>query len=249
VDHQRPDELAELQRRAYGRGSDIERDPGALARLSALEARVRPAPGTARPDAAAPGNAITEDAAPDDAAPPADASADEVSEPLGHAPPRRSRRRSLLLLAALAATAAVAVGATLLATAGDGQPGREVAVLPLSNGTDLPGWEGLGFDGSVTTEDFGGLTVVRQSLPADTGLTVVRQRRSSSAGSCLSIVRTADPQDGLFFQGCTAGAFPAVAQFTVTSAAPEALRERFPIGTSLRFALEGDEIRVRSDAR
>ncbi|PPH61799.1 spermidine/putrescine ABC transporter permease, partial [Rathayibacter sp. AY1D7] len=55
-------------------------------------------------------------------------------------------------------------------------------------------------------------------------------------------------QDGLFFQGCTAGAFPAVAQFTVTSAAPEALRERFPIGTSLRFALEGDEIRVRSDA-
>ncbi|PPI24005.1 hypothetical protein C5D34_10720 [Rathayibacter sp. AY1B1] len=249
MDDQRPDELAELQRRAYGRGSDIERDPGALARLSALEARVRPAPGTARPDAAAPGNGITEDAAPDDAAPPADASADEASEPLGHAPPRRSRRRSLLLLAALAATAAVAVGASLLATAGDGQPGREVAVLPLSNGTDLPGWEGLGFDGSVTTEDFGGLTVVRQSLPADTGLTVVRQRRSASAGSCLSIVRTADPQDGLFFQGCTAGAFPAVAQFTVTSAAPEALRERFPIGTSLRFALEGDEIRVRSDAR
>lgn len=34
----------------------------------------------------------------------------------------------------------------------------------------------------------------------------------------------------------------------MTSAAPEALRERFPIGTSLRFALEGDEIPVRSDA-
>lgn len=246
MDDQRPDELAELQRRAYGRGSDIERDPGALARLSALEARVRPALGTALPGAVVP--ADSGDAAPEDAAPPADASADEASDPLGHVPPRRSRRRGLLLLAALAATAAVAAGATLLATAEDGQPGREVAVLPLSNGTDLPGWEGLGFDGSVTTEDFGGLTVVRQSLPADTGLTVVRQRRSSSAGSCLSIVRTAEPQDGLFFQGCTAGAFPAVAQFTVTSAAPEALRERFPIGTSLRFALEGDEIRVRSDA-
>lgn len=95
-------------------------------------------------------------------------------------------------------------------------------MLPLSNGTDLPGWEGLEFDGSVTTEDFGGLTVVRQSRPADTGLTVVRQRRSASDGSCLYIVRTAEPQDGLFFQGCTAGVFPAVAQFTVTSTAPEA---------------------------
>ncbi|QHC74875.1 hypothetical protein [Rathayibacter sp. VKM Ac-2805] len=238
MDDQRPDELAELQRRAYGRGSDIERDPGALARLAALEARADSAPDAVQPD----------EAAPEETALPADAPADDASDPLDHVPPCRSRRRGLLLLAALAATAAVAAGATLLATAEDGQPGREVAVLPLSNGTDLPGWEGLEFDGSVTTEDFGGLTVVRQSRPADTGLTVVRQRRSASDGSCLYIVRTAEPQDGLFFQGCTAGVFPAVAQFTVTSTAPEALRERFAVGTSLRFTLEGDEIRVRSDA-
>ncbi|WP_258067892.1 hypothetical protein [Rathayibacter sp. AY1B5] len=36
-------------------------------------------------------------------------------------------------------------------------------------------------------------------------------------------------------------------RFTVTSAAPDALRERFAVGTSLRFVLEGDEIHVRSD--
>lgn len=47
--------------------------------------------------------------------------------------------------------------------------------------------------------------------------------------------------------GCSAGAFPAVTRFTVTSAAPDALRERFAVGTSLRFVLEGDEIHVRSD--
>ncbi|AND17890.1 hypothetical protein C5C18_01445 [Rathayibacter tritici] len=230
-DHAR-DELAELRRRAYGRRPDIDRDPLARARLVALEAGAPSA---------------TDEPAPPVAATPALEQPDS-GDPEHPPAPRSARARSVLGRAtALLLTAAVAVGATLLVTRTPEPPGREVAVLPLTNGTDIPGWEGLGFDGSVTTDDFGGLTVVRQSRPADTGLTVVRQRRSPSAGSCLYIVRTVDPQDGPFFQGCTAGAFPAVAQFTVTSEASEQLREEYPVGTALRFTLEGNEVHVRAD--
>ncbi|AZZ50215.1 hypothetical protein C5E02_13985 [Rathayibacter rathayi] len=227
MDDRGRDELAELRRRAYGRRPDIDRDPLARARLVALEAGARP---------------VAHEAAPPDVAAPAVEQPDSEHTPA----PRSARARTVLgWTTALLLTAAVA--ATLFVTRAPEPPGREIAVLPLTNGTDIPGWEGLGFDGSVTTEDFGGLTVVRQSRPGDAGLTVVRQRRSPSTGSCLYIVRTVDPQDGPFFQGCTAGAFPAVAQFTVTSDAPEALRERFPVGTGLRFSLEGDEVRVRAD--
>ncbi len=51
LDAQLRDELATLRKRAYGRHADISRDPAAMARLSELEARVRPAmPAAASPD-------------------------------------------------------------------------------------------------------------------------------------------------------------------------------------------------------
>lgn len=226
------DELAELRRRAYGRRPDIERDPGALARLHDLEARQRrvaneptpPLPNRDEPARAA------EDAVdpPEDAVPPPEAA---LSARASGAP----RRHLLLQLVALAATAALAVGATLLVTRASEPPGREAAVLPLTSGTDIPGWEDLGFEGALTTEDFDGLTVVKQHSGRD-------------GGSCLYIVRTVDPREGPFHSGCTANSFPAIAQFTVSDASPEALRDQFPVGTALQFVLRGEEVHVVSDA-
>lgn len=223
------DELAELQRRAYGRRSDIERDPGALARLHDLEARERrvanePAPPLPTGDEPALGDTI---APPEDADVPSAAPSARASG----AP----RTRLLLQLAALAATAALAVGATLAVTRASEPPGSEAAVLTLTSGTDIPGWEDLGFEGSLTTEDFNGLTLVKQ-------------RSGGDGGSCLYVVRTVDPREGPFHSGCTANSFPAIAQFTVSSSSPEALRQHFPVGTALQFILRGEEVHVVSDA-
>ncbi|AZZ56430.1 hypothetical protein [Rathayibacter iranicus] len=219
------DELAELQRRAYGRRSDIERDPGALARLHHLEARERRGANEPAP------SLLTRDeptlAQEDAVAPPED-----MPSAGGSGAPKR---RLLLHLAALAATAALAVGATLVVTSAAEPPGRETAVLPLTSGTDIPGWEDLGFEGSLTTEDFDGLTVVKQ-------------RSGGDGGACLYVVRTVDPREGPFHSGCTANSFPAIAQFTVSSVSPEALQERFPVGSALQFILRGEEVHVVSDA-
>lgn len=233
------DELAELQRRAYGRRPDIERDPGALARLHDLEARERrvaneptpPLPNRDEPARAA-GDA---DDPPEATVPPPEATVPPPEAALSARASGAPRRRLLLQLVALAATAALAVGATLLVTRASEPPGREAAVLPLTSGTDIPGWEDLGFEGALTTEDFDGLTVVKQHSGRD-------------GGSCLYIVRTVDPREGPFHSGCTANSFPAIAQFTVSDASPEALREHFPVGTALQFVLRGEEVHVVSDA-
>lgn len=47
--------------------------------------------------------------------------------------------------------------------------------------------------------------------------------------------------------GCSAGGVPASLQFTVDAGHPEALRKRFPEGTSLKFTMRGDTVEVRAD--
>jgi hypothetical protein len=80
-------------------------------------------------------------------------------------------------------------------------------------------------------EDFHGLTVV--VMPQSFG--------DAGSQSCLYVLTSAD---GFGAGSCAAGAFPATASLEVVRQSPRALRERFPLGTSLQFVLDGSEVEV-----
>lgn len=52
---------------------------------------------------------------------------------------------------------------------------------------------------------------------------------------------------GQLYSGCSVGAFPATAEFTVHDLSPSELRSTYPVGTSLQFVLDGDEVVVFAD--
>ncbi|SMH28274.1 hypothetical protein SAMN06295885_0124 [Rathayibacter oskolensis] len=228
MDDPQRDELAELRRRAYGRSPDITEDPGALARLHALEAR---SPGT-RP-VAPPHAPATPDVLLDGSTP-------EAADPAAP-PPARVTRIALLwaasLLVTAVVTALVTAGATLWA---GGSSDREVAILRLSDTGELPGWVNSGTADSLTSEDFYGLRVLKQPSGAD-------------GGSCISVLQASGEGDGAYsgvaYSGCTAGTYAATAQLTVSPALPTRLREAFSDGTGLRFVLEGETVHVRTGSR
>lgn len=80
-------------------------------------------------------------------------------------------------------------------------------------------------------EDFHGLTVV--VMPQTFG--------DAGSQSCLYVLTSAD---GFGAGSCAAGAFPATASLEVVRQSPRALRERFPLGTSLQFVLDGEQVQV-----
>lgn len=260
------DELRSLRERAYGPGADIHDDPVALARLSELEAAAEREAAVER-DAAHPADAHPADPHPEGADPepiPEDAdpdpiasekqgaaasvpSAAEAGEP-GAAEPRGRRgtrlpRRIAWLWAGSVVLALIAGAALALAAAS--WSGERAAVLAE---TDISDWPELSFgepeEGSRIFEDYFGLTpvVVPDALGSDT------QQRVP----CMFVVILSDYDGGdppgtaatTVTAGCAYGAFPPVASFTVTDASPEALREQLPVGTSVRFTIEGDEAHV-----
>ncbi|QHC58866.1 hypothetical protein [Rathayibacter sp. VKM Ac-2760] len=142
MDESERSELADLRRRAYGRGGEEGRgaeaglDAPARARLRLLEERAATG-GQARP---------------------------VVVDPVPRRAAARIGRRAVVLWAAslVLTAAAVLAAASWFSSAAD----ADVAVLPL-NATQR--WAGSGFAEAVATDDFSGLTVVRSEGggPAD----------------------------------------------------------------------------------
>lgn len=142
--------------------------------------------------------------------------------------------------AAFALVVGVVVGVTAATWAGE-----KTAVLAEA---DISDWPSLSFgeaeEGSRIFEDYLGMTpvIVPNALGSD------NQERVP----CMFVVILSDYDGGdppgtaatTVTAGCAAGAFPPVASFTVTDASPAALREQLPVGTSVRFAIDGDEAHV-----
>ena len=262
------DELRALRERAYGPGADIHDDPVALARLDELERSVsaeRPrAVGTSH-DQTHPGEDDARTAADgafddgragpsddpvdprDDAvrssgepAPPTDPSPTDPSptEPATGRPASRLSRRTKGIWAASVVVALIAGAALTMATtaAADGR----VAVLAEADPDEWPvDFFGEPQEGSRVFEEFLGLRV----------LMVPNAWGSTRYGiNCVFVTKVGDSEAGspgdLITTGCGEGRYPPSAAFPVTDASPDALRERFPIGTSLRVVLQGSQVEV-----
>lgn len=245
------DELERLRARAYGPDADIAGDPDALRRLAELEARQReaepePAPAKSPADEGDPPADEADETRPDAARP------DETGEPAAPerdaAPSPRGIGRwlpglwavSLLLVAAIAAAMTFTTTTALLRPVPTGET-RQIATIELGSDFLAPRYLGL----EQRTESRGhrnwyGLTilVVRGTWYGDT------------EDECLVIMREADVDpnsdslSGPLFTGCGAGVLPAVLQLRVNDAMPDELREEFPVGTGLRFVLDGARVGV-----
>lgn len=241
-------ELRALRLRAYAPGGDIADDPAALARLTELEQRERaervprtharePDPEPVRPSTI---DTLTDLPTARSDEPRHDEPGDGVAEPTA----RRARPlRSILMWAgSLVAVAALSVGITAFATARsastatalppDARISHVTTLLP--TGEEIPAFM-RPYSGGVepgSFEKFLGLSVFRST---DTW--------RGNDNVCLSVARIDDEtsgdgsRSGAFYQGCSAGAFPAAVSFVVWEDQPDELLERYPLGTGLQFVL------------
>ncbi len=265
------DELAGLRARAYGPHADIAADPAAVARLAELEEIDRAARATEPDDADhdAPHELGTEDDEAveepvtslrdaDDADGDAERDRDDVAsdspEQIDGDRPRFSAvrsTRSLWLWAgtvaavAAVASAATAVGTTLAPVARSAGV-AQVDTLQIDPGFSAPPLFWPASESVTGYRDYLGLTAVVGPM---------RVYSEDVETTCLYLVPTADIADsdrayrgGQVYGGCGAGSFPPTAQFVVTADQSEDLRERFPVGTSLQFVLDGERVGVFSDA-
>lgn len=165
-------------------------------------------------------------------------------------PPVRSQRSLWLWAGTVAVVAAVASAATAVGTtfapvsrsAGVAQ----VDTLQIDPSFVPPPLFWPTPDGVTGYRDFFGMTAVVGSL---------RVYSDDSENTCLYLVPSEDIADtdssyrgGQVYGGCGAGVFAPTAQLVVSDDQPAALRERFPVGTSLQFVLDGERIGVFSDA-
>lgn len=260
------DELRALRARAYGRDADIDGDPAAIARLRALEAQAAPAalvvtaPVREVPVVsvvpAPPVEEAATDAAPDEFGrsgelprtgelPAIDA---ENAEPEHPSP---SRPRTLFtprpsapwLWLGAACIALAAFGSAVVVSAVRSADPRLVAEIAVDPDASWP--ESFGEKGpdAALFEEFAGLTIARgvEWLSFD-----------ESDAMCIVAIDTEELLgDSGGFQiaawGCDAGSFPPVIRIEVTSAQPQALRDRFGDGTGLELIMRGDHIEVFAD--
>lgn len=244
-------ELDELRARAYGPGADIAADRGALARLRELEAAARaaarpvPVAAPAQPAAVA-SEAIIE------SVPPAPSTSASPAPPVEDALAATARPgwRRWLWPASVVATAAVAVGLTYaVGVPAASQPSldegvRLVDTVPAGSALEWPeeltGWGSVG-----PRFEYHGLAIAGISA-ADFDV----------GDRCLSIlsvrsIETYNDSDGFvgpMFGGCGAGGFPAAVVFRVSDELPAEFRERFPAGAAVQFVLDGERLRVLTDA-
>ncbi|GAA3660709.1 hypothetical protein [Microbacterium marinilacus] len=238
-------ELRALRARAYGPTADIHDDPIAVARLRQLEDRVAGrALGADSETAAAAGDlggpvAIPAPTTP--VSPTARASPPRARRDWGH------RRLAAAWVMSLALTVAVTAWAVGLLARDDG--GRVEAVLAEIPDFTLP--DSVAMPGQVRGfEEFHGLQPLSSRAawngePETACLVVV-------ASDFLGAERSVNERGMIFVggedtRGCEAGRFPASLQRVVTEDMPDSLLQRFPVGTALRFVLDGDEIVVLSD--
>lgn len=216
-------ELEELQRRTYGRDGDLGLDRGAQERLRLLRGDVPLGEGAGSSD---PSFRDLRTTSPEEVVTPGDAS----SSIRLAGPTRLGKRWIGLWAASVVATALIVLAGTIWAT---GAPGREVAALQLSESEK---WAENGFADAFATDDFHGLTILR------TG------GSEGGPGSCLVVLSTVSTDGALYINGCSAGSFPASVQATVTPEMPPELVAEYPEGSGLHFSIDGDTVKVRSDA-
>lgn len=268
------DELRALRERAYGPSADIHEDPAAIARLRALETALSSrdaapsAPAAALtegeveaqdderrgdwaadrdpksdergrrtgfgdPDGSLPRDAVAA-TGPDPAAPAGDPEATGERPAVARGLPRRT-----VWLWAGSLVAALILGATITMASSAIVTDR-VAVLPEVDVSEWPtSMFGDAQEGARVFEPFEGIRVL--VVPNAWG-------GPSTETTCLFVVR-ADADNGsatneILTTGCGSEAFAPAASFTVTDASPEALRERFPVGTAVRVVVEGGEAQV-----
>ncbi len=243
------EELRRLRARAYGPGADISDDPAAYARLLALEdlervERSEPAAVTTpSPSAPSVENASTIEGEREAPA--------EEDAPRERPPLLRSKRTvwawalSLALVAALA-SAATSVGVGLVPVAASaGAP--QVATLVEDPGAQTPSVFGQRTGDERAFADFYGVSAFVGTAQIDA---------SENRSSCIYLLDTDEVgQDGttgfrgnFVYGGCGAGIFPATVQFIVADGMPDAFIERFPVGTSVQFVYDGENVGVFSDA-
>lgn len=252
MDPQAVAELRTLRARAYGPDADIFGDAAALERLDELEARAltRPAPPaaptaeeTTAPEHPAP---VVDDGRieqiPDAAA--SDLVHDAVFEDAPPARPRRTRRRLILtwigsLLVAVVITSFV----TSFVTRRSGYDAPVEGVLVEDPSFD---WEAMSGENTSAYAEFYDLRVISFS-----GDRIGRGQSGSAVETCLQIFDSTgiDPLTSTYsgdssFFGCGTQDFPPRAIVTVSDRSPQALRDRYAVGTSLAFVLEGAEITV-----
>jgi len=261
------DELQSLRARAYGPDADIHDDPAALARLQELEAQRRdaiaPAPVAEEPsplavfedgerdavplrtttvgDPAAGGPAPTATAPADDTPDAPSGSDDGIPSPdagLEEPAPARPwwRRRRALWVGSLVVALLLGVGLTLSVqaiTAG------KVATLAVDRDAEWP-TEMFGERpvGGLMFEEFHGLMVLGTGQGFGSTIDQV----------CLSVQSAPDELGNVGAWGCGTSQFLAAASMTVSATAPRELRDAFPVGTSLQFVLDGDQVHVYAKA-
>ena len=266
MDEQTAAELRALRARAFGPEADIADDSSALQRLQELEAAARasePAPEPPAPTIAA---ADVPDETADRAV---EAAASAPAMEPGHAPPevrdaldaepeaprgltvaaRRfvsrltPRRVVALWIASLAVAVIVAATTSWAVTRRVQADPLQVASLGAIAGAPLPAFlSGAQDIESTVHADFHGLSAV--------AITSGGWMQQGANDVCLYVVPTvaissdSESLGGPVYYGCGASPFPASVEFSVTEEAPAELREAFPVGSVLQFALQGNEVVV-----
>lgn len=245
-------ELRRLRARAYGPDADIADDPVASERLSVLEElerreRSSPPPPTPVPDVPAGPTASDVD---DVAGDPGDSEAPEDEVPRERRPLVRSRRQLWAWAISLAAVTALASAATALTvtfvpvSSSVGAP--QVGTLEEDPDTEIPSVFGQRTGGERAFKDFYGVTAFVGFAQVDA---------TENRSPCVYLLDTTEVSErgargfngGFVYGGCGAGVFPATVEFVVAEGMPDAFVERFPIGTSVQFVFDGENVGVFAD--
>ncbi|MCM3502904.1 hypothetical protein M3667_13595 [Microbacterium sp. P26] len=256
-------ELHLLRARAYGPDADIAEDPAAQQRLAQLEeqerlARAAPAPAPVDPPPLPPRPAVEAAAAASGTSRPlaaegaeeAPSDEDEEETPRERRPLVRSKRSFWAWAISLAAVTALASAATA----------SGLALVPVSTATGAAQVDVLVPDPTATVPSiFGDRGLDSRGYRDYFGVTAfvgyVQIDASENRSPCLYLLDTDEVDQGgsrgfrgnFVYGGCGAGVFPATVQFVVADGMPAAFVERFPLGTSVQFVFDGENVGVFAD--
>jgi hypothetical protein len=242
-------ELRRLRARAYGPDADIAGDPAASERLAVLEElerreRFSPPPQTPAPhDPAQP----TASGGDDGAEGPGESEVEDDEEPRERRPLVRSRRQVWAWAISLAVVTALASAATALS----------VTFLPVSNSVGAPQVGTLEEDPDTETPSiFGQRTGAERAFKDFYGVTAfvgfAQVDATENRSPCVYLLDSSEVAErgargvsgNFVYGGCGAGIFPATVEFVVAEGMPEPFIDRFPIGTSVQFVFDGENVGV-----
>ncbi|CAN5140135.1 hypothetical protein BH09ACT5_BH09ACT5_04500 [soil metagenome] len=246
------EELRALRRRAYGPDADIHLDSSALQRLRELEDASRPAPGPARPP-----EAVVEVAPRTAHEPAVDLDVEGDAQHAGRERLRRFRLRARLVLRRLArlrrSTVLILLGLVVFSTATvaalilvervQTDPllvgAEQVARLSVDPSFPVPGiFAPSGEEGSARAfQEFNGVRPVVSDFAVFSG---------NRGDDCLTVFATAaldnataNSFSGFAMSGCSAGGFPATAQFNLDAQdVPGQLDTAFPEAVAVQFVYD-----------